>query len=177
MNASGKPTQGAGGRTKFLLKGNKIMSNMKRQAMTGDDPGKVLGEFKKQHLLREKKSKSKIKSKEVYDLTMVEIDLLMKKGEENLTVKEMNRLRLLSEAAENFEDTHDPLPLPNNLPEMIRMRMYQLHLNQSYIAQLLGVSDAKFSMIMSGKQKPDIYFIKAIHDKLQVDANLILSVL
>lgn len=154
------------------------MSNMKRQATAGKgSPAKVYGAGKKQSVLTEKKTKKKIKSKEVYDLTMAEIDLLMKKGEENLTVKEMDRLRNLSEAAENYEDANDPLPLPNNLPEMIRMRMFQLHLNQSYIAKLLGVSDAKFSMIMSGKQKPDIYFIKAIHNKLKVDANLILSAL
>jgi len=154
------------------------MSNMKRHATAGKvSPAKSSGAGKKQSILTEKKTKKKIKSKEVYDLTMVEIDLLMKKGEENLTVKEMDRLRNLSEAAENYEDANDPLPLPNNLPEMIRMRMFQLHLNQSYIAKLLGVSDAKFSMIMSGKQKPDIYFIKAIHNKLKVDANLILSAL
>jgi HTH-type transcriptional regulator/antitoxin HigA len=151
---------------------------MKRHATAGKvSPAKVSGAGKKQSVLTEKKAKKKIKSKEAYDLTMVEIDLLMKKGEENLTVKEMDRLRNLSEAAENYEDANDPLPLPNNLPEMIRMRMFQLHLNQSYIAKLLGVSDAKFSMIMSGKQKPDIYFIKAIHNKLKVDANLILSAL
>lgn len=153
------------------------MSNMKRQAAPGKNPGKVSGARKKQNVLTENKTKRTIKNKEVYDLTMVEIDLLMKKGEDNLTAKEMDRLRTLSEAAENYEDTHDPLPLPNNLPEMIRMRMFQLHLSQSYIAKLLGVSDAKFSMIMSGKQKPDIYFIKAIHNKLKVDANLILSAL
>jgi HTH-type transcriptional regulator/antitoxin HigA len=53
--------------------------------------------------------------------------------------------------------------------------MFQLQLNQYFTAKLLGVSEAKFSLIMNGKQKPDIYFIKAIHDKLKVDANLILQ--
>jgi len=28
---------------------------------------------------------------------------------------------------------------------------------------------------MNGKQKPDIYFIKAVHDKLEVDANVLLK--
>jgi HTH-type transcriptional regulator/antitoxin HigA len=53
--------------------------------------------------------------------------------------------------------------------------MFVMRLNQSYAAKLLGVSDAKFSMIMNGKQKPDIYFIKAVHDKLQVNAEQILQ--
>ena len=28
---------------------------------------------------------------------------------------------------------------------------------------------------MNGKQKPDIYFIKAVHEKLEVDANVLLN--
>ena len=42
-------------------------------------------------------------------------------------------------------------------------------------ARLLGVSEAKFSLIMKGKQKPDVYFIKAVHEKLEVDANTLLK--
>lgn len=121
--------------------------------------------------------KKQIKSKEAYNLTMREIDSLMKHGEKNLSQKELQRLRSLAEAAERYEDAHDPLPLPESLPELIRMRMFQMQLNQSFVAKLLGVSDAKFSLIMSGKQKPDVIFIKAIHNKLQVDANLILQAL
>lgn len=124
-----------------------------------------------------KSRKKEIKSKEAYDLAMQEIDILLRSGEANLNEKELKRLRILAEAAEKYEDTHDPLPLPESLPEIIRMRMFQMQLNQSFAAKLLGVSDAKFSLIISGKQKPDIYFIKAIHNKLKVDANRILQAL
>jgi HTH-type transcriptional regulator/antitoxin HigA len=123
------------------------------------------------------KGKKIIRSKETYDITIKEIDALMKKGEKNLSEKEMERLGALAEAAEAFEDKHDPLPLPDSLPEIIRMRMYQMQLTQSFVAKLLGVSDTKFSLIMNGKQKPDIYFIKAIHEKLKMDANQILKAL
>ena len=120
-------------------------------------------------------ARKRILNKEVYELTMKEIDALMKKGEESLSPKELERLRILSEAAENYEDTHDPLPIPSSLPDMIRMKMFQLRLKQQYTARLLGVSEAKLSLIMSGKQKPDIYFIKALHEKLNLDANQILQ--
>src|SRR4030095_929883 len=122
-----------------------------------------------------KTSKTRIQNKEVYELTMKEIDALMKKGEENLSQKELERLRILADAAENYEDTHEPLPVPSALPDMIRMKMFQLKLKQHYTARLLGVSEAKLSLIMSGKQKPDIYFIKALHEKLNLDANQILE--
>ena len=121
------------------------------------------------------RSKNRIQNKEVYELTMKEIEALMKKGEEQLSRKEIERLRVLAEAAENYEDTHEPLPVPSSLPDMIRMKMFQLRLKQHYTAKLLGVSETKLSLIMSGKQKPDIYFIKALHEKLNLDANQILQ--
>ena len=117
----------------------------------------------------------KIQSKEAYELTMKEIDALMKKGEKKLSEKETERLRILAGAAENYEDIHEPLPVPSSLPDMIRMKMFQLRLKQHYTAKLLGVSEAKLSLIMSGKQKPDIYFVKALHEKLNLDANQILQ--
>jgi HTH-type transcriptional regulator/antitoxin HigA len=117
----------------------------------------------------------RIGSEEAYELTMREIDILMRKGEENLSDAEKKRLVELADAAEIYEDTTHPLPLPASLPDIIRMKMMQLRIRQNYAAKLLGVSDAKFSMIMNGNQKPDIYFIKAVHDKLKVDANILLE--
>ncbi len=122
-----------------------------------------------------KDRKVHIRSKEVYDATMHAIGLLMAKGETNLSAAELKRLKGLAEAAENYEDTHDPLPVPASLSDMVKMKLFQLRINQQFAAKLLGVSDTKFSMIMNGKQKPDIYFIKAVHDKLHVDADQLLK--
>jgi HTH-type transcriptional regulator/antitoxin HigA len=137
--------------------------------------GKISSNFKNQ--LATEKRKVQIKTKEAYNAVMLEIDKLMKRGEANLSQAELKRLRIMAEAAEMYEDVHDPLPLPDSLPEMIRMRMFQMQLNQAFTAKLLGVSDAKFSLILSGRQRPDIIFIKALHEKLKVDANLILQAL
>jgi HTH-type transcriptional regulator / antitoxin HigA len=106
---------------------------------------------------------------------MNEIDALMKKGEANLSTAQLTRLRNLAEAAEVYEDTSNPLPLPSSLSDIIKMKMFQLNLNQQFTAQLLGISEAKFSLIMNGKQKPDVYFLKSVHEKLKVDANLLLE--
>ncbi|HTE31579.1 MAG TPA: hypothetical protein VK666_14455 [Chryseolinea sp.] len=153
------------------------MSNAtRRRTPVKVSKGKITGVKKQGNNYRNKvKGKKQLQSKEAYDVTMAEIDALMKKGENNLSPAQLHRLRSLAEAAEVYEDTHDPLPLPSTLPEMIRMRMHALQLNQGFAAKLLGVSDAKFSMIMNGKQKPDIYFIKAIHDKLHINAEQILQ--
>lgn len=98
-----------------------------------------------------------IKTHEAYELTMAEIDALMKKGEANLSEKELSRLSKLANAAQLYEFQHEPLPMPSKFEDIVRMKIYKLHMTQSYAAKLLGVSDAKFSLIMNGKQKPDIY--------------------
>ncbi len=116
-----------------------------------------------------------IKTKEAYELTMAEIDTLMKRGEANLNANELNRLSNLAKAAEQYEFQHEPLPMPSSFQDIVRMKIYKLHMTQAYAAKLLGVSDAKFSLIMNGKQKPDIYFIKAVHEKLKIDGNTILE--
>ncbi len=48
-------------------------------------------------------------------------------------------------------------------------------LKQHFTARLPGVSEARLSLIMNGKQKPGIYFVKALHDKLNLDGNQILQ--
>ena len=117
----------------------------------------------------------KIQSREAYDLTLKTIASLMHKGERNLSAAELKTLKTLAAAAERYEDALEPLPMPASLSDMIRLKLFQLRINQGLAAQLLGVSDAKFSLIMNGKQKPDIYFIKAVHDKLDLDANVLLK--
>jgi HTH-type transcriptional regulator / antitoxin HigA len=131
--------------------------------------------MQKKTKIRQTKGVKKIKSRDAYLLTMKTIDDLMRKGEKNLRPSELKTLRTLATSAEDYEDKFDPLPVPASLRDMVRAKLFQLHINQSFAAQLLGVSNAKFSLIMNGKQKPDIYFIKAVHDKLQVDANLLLK--
>jgi hypothetical protein len=51
-------------------------------------------------------------SKEQYEITMKKIDILMKKGEDNLNEIELENIRELAEAAEKYEDKHEPLFKP-----------------------------------------------------------------
>jgi hypothetical protein len=47
---------------------------------------------------------------------MNETDKLMKRGEADLSSTELVRLRSLAEAAEMYDDMHDPLPLNKRIP-------------------------------------------------------------
>ena len=117
----------------------------------------------------------KIQTKAQYDAAMKSIHTVMRKGEKNLSAKELAQLKVMAEAAENFEDFHLLIPEPSNLPEMIELRMFQMKLNKSKAAQVLGVANSKFSQIMNGKRKPDIAFLKSAHKNLKIDPKFLLE--
>ncbi|MFM1793816.1 MAG: hypothetical protein RL642_201, partial [Bacteroidota bacterium] len=41
----------------------------------------------------------------------------------------------------------------------------------------INTTGSKISKILSGKQEPDIHFLKAIHQHLGIDGNVLLEVL
>jgi HTH-type transcriptional regulator/antitoxin HigA len=121
------------------------------------------------------KSKTKFKTEKEYSLAMNKILRLMNKGEGNLSVKERASLQSLALAAQAHEQSSYKVSVPKTLAGMIELRMYELRLKQTDLAKKLGVSPAKLSLILNGKQKPDLPFIKAVHAKLNVDADFILE--
>ncbi|WAC10465.1 helix-turn-helix domain-containing protein [Dyadobacter pollutisoli] len=115
------------------------------------------------------------KTESEYDKAMVEIDRLMRKGENNLSDFELGKIRTMALAAQAYELEHYYVEPPRTLEGMIELRMYEMKLKQKDLAKTLGVSGAKLSLILNGKQKPDIPFIKAVHTKLNVPADFILQ--
>lgn len=114
-------------------------------------------------------------SENEYNKTMIEIDLLMKKGEKNLTDFEFEKIRQLALQAQAYEHSIYSIPPPSTLEGMIELRMYEMKLKQKDLAKTLKVSDTKLSLILSGKQKPDVAFIKEVYQQLNVSADFILQ--
>jgi HTH-type transcriptional regulator/antitoxin HigA len=117
----------------------------------------------------------KITSEKEYEKIMGEILDLMNKGEGNLEITDKERLLTLSMAAQAYEHNLYTISAPTTLEGMVELRMYEMKLKQKDLAKTLGMSDAKLSLILSGKQKPDIPFIKAVHTKLNIPADFILQ--
>lgn len=117
----------------------------------------------------------KISTESAYKKVMTKIDTLMIKGSKNVTKTELSEIRKLALAAQNYEANKFVIDAPSTLTGMIEMKMYENKLRQKDVARQLNVSPAKLSLIMSGKQKPDINFLKALHTKLNVDANFLLT--
>lgn len=116
-----------------------------------------------------------IENDQDYNTTMKKIDVLMKKGETKLTKKEAEHLSSLALAAQAYEKTTYTIPAPKTLLGLIELKMYERRLKQKELAKLLGIGEPKLSQIMSRKRKPDIKFLKAAHEQLGIDGNLLLK--
>lgn len=102
----------------------------------------------------------------------------MNKGEHNLSECEMNRLSVLAEEAERYEDEVlqlRPLQQPKTIQEMVELKMFEQKISQTTLAEKLGFSPSKVSEILSGKRKPDVPFLKGIYEQLQIDADFLLK--
>ncbi|HXR84705.1 MAG TPA: helix-turn-helix domain-containing protein [Hanamia sp.] len=115
------------------------------------------------------------KDENSYKAAMEEILALMNKGEGNLTPSEITKLRDMATAAEEFEDNFYPLPMPDTIAQMVELKMYQMHLTQTKMAELLGLGRPKLSQILNGKREPDVTFLKAAYKKLKIDAAFLLE--
>jgi len=118
---------------------------------------------------------NKIKNNADYQSVMAKIDGLMAKGSGNVSKEELDEIRKLAQSAQDYEQAKYVIEAPTSLIGMIEMRMFEMKLKQHDLAQKLNVSDAKLSLIMNGKQKPGVDFLKAIHQQLHIDADFILE--
>jgi len=118
---------------------------------------------------------NKIKHDADYNAVMAKIDRLMAKGSENISKKELAEIKSLAIAIQAYEQEKYVIDLPTTLAGMIEMKMYELKLKQKDLAQQLNISTAKLSLIMNGKQKPDVAFLKSVHSKLKIDASFLLE--
>jgi HTH-type transcriptional regulator/antitoxin HigA len=122
-----------------------------------------------------KKTTASIASENDYNAVMSKIDKLMAKGSENVSKQELAEIRSLALKAQAYEKKKFIIEPPTTFAGIIEMKMYDMQLRQTQLAKKLHISDTKLSLIMSGKQKPDISFLKAVHKELKIDANLLLE--
>ena len=121
------------------------------------------------------KSKKAIDTKKAYKDAMAQLEALMLKGSDNLTDGEYGQIRALSLLVQQYEQKEYQIEPPTTIAGMVEWKMYQLKLRQNELANLLEISPAKLSLIITGKQKPDVAFLKSVHQKLDVDAAFLLE--
>lgn len=79
---------------------------------------------------------------------------------------------LLSSLVEEYEEVHYPIKNPS-LVDIIKLRMYEMGVNQVKLSELLGVSPSRVSEFLTGRSEPTLKVGREISRKLNIDANIV----
>jgi HTH-type transcriptional regulator/antitoxin HigA len=120
---------------------------------------------------------AKITSEIAYKATMERIEELLPLVDDNTPLDNRNliELELLSNLVVDYEDEHYPIKTPSLL-EVLKLRMYEMKLNQNKLSELLNVSPSRISEYLSGKSEPTLKIAREISKKLNIDSDIVLGV-
>lgn len=83
-------------------------------------------------------------------------------------------IRFIGTHAE-YEDEHYPIQTPS-LTDVIKLRMYEMGLNQAKLSKMLGVSPSRVSDYLTRRCEPTLKVAREISKTLHIDANIVLGV-
>lgn len=111
-----------------------------------------------------------------YERLMERIEELLKVVDNDTPVNDKNMVELefISLLVSEYEEKHYPIE-PPTLVEMIRERMSEMNISQKELAQLLGVSPPRISEYMNGKSEPTLKVARLLHQKLDIDPDILLG--
>jgi len=120
---------------------------------------------------------AKITTEIAYKATMERIEELLLLVDDNTPLDDKNliELELLSNLVADYDDEHYPIKKPS-LMEVIKLRMYELGLNQNKLSELLNISPSRISEYLSGKSEPTLKVARDISKKLNIDPHIVLGV-
>jgi len=120
---------------------------------------------------------AQIKSEAAYRAAMKRIDELLKVVNDSTPEDDPNYLELdmISDMVAEYEDVHYPISKPT-LIDVIKLRLYEMGITQTKLAEMLGLSNARVSEIMNGKSEPSLKIGREISRKLNIDPAVVLGV-
>ena len=116
-------------------------------------------------------------TKEQYEFALARIEELLPMVDDNTPVDDPNYLELdlVSDLVADYEEEHYPIATPT-LVETIKLRMYEMGLTQSKLAEMLGLSNARVSEILNGKSEPSLKIGRELSRQLNIDPAIVLGV-
>lgn len=117
-----------------------------------------------------------VETQKQYEEALKKIDeLLLKVGDnhsyDNPDFVMMDRL---SDLVADYEDKHYSIETPS-LIDVIKLRMYEMGLKQSDLAEKLGVSPTRISEYLKGKRDITMDVARKLHRQLNIDGDIILQ--
>lgn len=119
---------------------------------------------------------AEIKNEIQYQKSIDRIEELLKVVGNETPTDDQNyiELDLLSDLAADYEEKYYPVGKPS-LSAVIRFRMAEMGITQKGLAELLGVSPSRVSEYLNGKSEPTLKVAKLLHQKLDIDPEIILA--
>lgn len=109
---------------------------------------------------------AKIQNKTAYKAAIIRMKELLPliNDDTPLADKNLTELDLLSDFVEEYEDEHYPIKTPS-LVDMIKLRMYEMGINQAKLSELLGVNPSRISDYLTGRCEPTLKVTREISRK------------
>ena len=120
---------------------------------------------------------TRIESEKQYQAAMARIEELLPLVTEETPEDDIHsvELVLLSNLVADYDDAHYPVK-PPKLVDVLRLRMYEMKLTQTAMADLIVISASRLNEILSGKREPTLQVARAICINLSIDAAIVLGV-
>lgn len=118
----------------------------------------------------------KINTNSQYHSALAKIERYIEKGFANLTKRETEHLQKISLAVEIYEAQKYPMPLPTGVKDILEHYMHENKLNKTQLASQLEIPNSTLSEIMNGKKKLNMSIARKLHQKLNIDGNVLLEV-
>ena len=119
---------------------------------------------------------AQIKSEAAYRAALKRIEELLPLVNDNTPEDDPHYLELdmISDMVEEYEDVHYPISKPT-LIEVIKLRLYEMGITQSKLAEMLGLSNARVSEILNGKSEPSLKIGRELSKQLNIDPAVVLG--
>ena len=126
--------------------------------------------------MRQAYKEMKIRNEMEYKAVMERIEELLPLVNDDTPSDDRNliELDLLSGLASEYEDEAFPVKTPD-LVSVLKLRMYELGLNQLKLSEILGVSPSRISDYLTGRCEPTLKVARKMSQKLGIDANIVLG--
>ncbi|MDR3245141.1 MAG: helix-turn-helix domain-containing protein [Prevotellaceae bacterium] len=120
---------------------------------------------------------TKIKTEKQYKAACERIEELLQSVGNDTPTDDKNfvELDLLSDLVADYEEVNYPVKEPE-LSDVIKLRMYEMGINQTKLSELLGVSPSRVSEYLTGKSEPTLPVARNISRKLNISASVVLGV-
>ena len=120
---------------------------------------------------------AQIKTEQEYQSLMKRIDELVEVVNDDTpkSSKEYVELDIISGLVAEYEDVHYPISKPS-LVDTIKLRLYEMGITQKKLAEMLGISPARVSEILTGKCEPTLKVAREICRKLDISPDIVLGV-